>query len=360
MQSKKMALITLVMSLLLIIILPSKTARAATISSLDNSQGIMLDLGRHPMDEDGVKSIIKAASDQGMSYVDLHLSDNENLSYQSEYLENNPSSTVLSTQTLKNLVAYAKEQNIELIPDVDMPSHAGAILKQLKISHPDVYNSIKMDNETIDYTKSDSLIFVETIYKELDNVFSDQLHSNFMIGADEVPGSNDSYITLIDFINQINKFQNNQGFNTTIWNDSILKSELSRLDNNITINYWSQSGNNSDPLVIADRYANRISIPDILSSGHSVVNCNSYATYYQIKYIGNENDDNYFINYLNNIYKPNIFNEIDSNGNNQNWTLEDGVTTNGTMVSLWGENSSEVTSEDIANFVRKMNIPQQV
>lgn len=77
-----------------------------------------------------------------------------------------------------------------------------------------------------------------------------------------------------------------------------------------------------------------------------------------MKNIGNENDDNYFINYLNNIYRPNIFNEIDNSGNNQDWTVEDGVTTNGTMVSLWGSDSSNITPDAIAAFVQKMNIPK--
>lgn len=178
------------------------------------------------------------------------------------------------------------------------------------------------------------------------------------MGTDEVPENSNTYNSLTRFINQINSIQNQQGFNLSIWNDSILKSQLSKLNPNITIDYWSQSGNNNDINITNDRYLNRISVSDIIKSGHGIVNCNSYATYYQMKYIGNENDDSYFINYLNNTIKPNIFNEINFNGNNQNWTVEKDLKINGMMVSLWGENSDNITSDNIVDFINKLNIPQ--
>ncbi|MFW4403913.1 family 20 glycosylhydrolase [Lactiplantibacillus paraplantarum] len=350
-------LLIFISPLILLCFSQPRTATANS-STLNTSQGVMLDLGRHPLDETAIKAVISAAAEQHMQYVELHLADNEHLCFQSAYLGNTASATVLSATTLEQLVAYANQLNIELVPDVDLPSHAGAILRQLQQTHPDIYNTVKLDDETIDYTKPAAVSLATTLYGELDASFNNQSQHDLMLGADEVPGSASAYIELTTFINQVSRFQNQNGFNTSIWNDSLLKNELNRLDSNITINYWSQSGNNTDAAIIADRYANRASVPDILASGHPIVNCNSYATYYQIKNIGNVNDDDYFINYLNHTFRPNIFNEIDTNGHNQDWTIEDGVTTNGILVSLWGADSEHVTPTAIVNFIKRMTIPR--
>lgn len=286
---------------------------AAVTSQLNTKQGISIDIARHPLAKADIEQLMQAAAGQNMDYVQLHLSDNENLSFQSDYLGNTASATVLSKQDLTDLVSYANSLNIQLIPDVDVPSHMGAILTLLKQSHPDVYNEIRLDDETIDYTTTAAEDFVKTLYAEINPIFINQPNRDFMMGADEVPGGDAAHVTLIDFLNSLNAYQNAVGYTTEIWNDQILKSELNRLDKNIVINYWSQGANNNDQTILQERLEKNISVSDILNSDHQIINSNSYAMYYQMSYIGIPQDDDYFINFLNNIWKPNVFNEIDSN-----------------------------------------------
>ena len=91
---------------------PATTHAAVKASKLPTRQGILIDLGRHPLTEKSVKSVIQAARDQKLNYVVLHLSDNEHLSFQSTYLGNKASKKVLSKAALKRLVAFAKKKQI--------------------------------------------------------------------------------------------------------------------------------------------------------------------------------------------------------------------------------------------------------
>ncbi|WP_246163741.1 family 20 glycosylhydrolase [Weissella coleopterorum] len=326
---------------------------------LENKQGLTIDIARHPLSKSELKILLKTAKKQHFDYVQLHLSDNENIGFQSKYLKNTTDQTALSSTELKQLVQYANKIDIQLVPDLDVPAHMGAILKQLQISHPKVYQKIKLDHETIDYTKPEALTFVKIIYDELNPIFAQQPNLNFVIGADEVPGNRSLHKQLVEFINQVNRHQNQFGFTNIVWNDQILKTELPKLDYNVIINYWSQSGNHTDindQNLITERRKYYISVKDILREDRKIINSNSYVLYYQIRNIGNRNDDDFVINTLNDKWQTNIFNEIDPKSNNQNWTLEPQITTKGALFSLWGEKSNLITPQAIVNFIKRIEI----
>lgn len=133
MKSKKTIYSSLILlSLIIIFLFLSPKTVEASSSTLNTSQGIMIDLGRHPMDKGGIEKIITVSAQRKMNYVQLHLADNENLSFQSKYLKNQSSKTVLSLEDLKELVTFANNKNVELIPDVDFPSHSGGNLISIK------------------------------------------------------------------------------------------------------------------------------------------------------------------------------------------------------------------------------------
>ncbi|MFC6260093.1 family 20 glycosylhydrolase [Levilactobacillus fujinensis] len=357
-KKKRSLLIRLILCLSCILFLqvPLTVNAAVQSSQLNHHQGLLIDLGRHPLSESDLQQVIQAAADQKFNDVVLHLSDNEHLSFQSTYLGNSASTTVLSKRSLRRLVTFANTKNIQLVPDVDVPSHAGAILRQLKRKHPQTYRTVKLDKQTLDYTKKQSVAVVNKIYHELDTIFQHQPSHDFILGADEVPGSAAAHKALTRFINQINRAQNKRGFTTAIWNDSLYKHELPKLDSNVVINYWSQSGNHSETKELATRRVQRVSISNLVAANRKIVNANSYATYYQLKYLDNTNDNQYFIDYLRNQYQSNLFNEIDALGQNQNRTLESSVTTDGTLISLWGHDSANISIQQITAFIRQIEI----
>ncbi|WP_261809677.1 family 20 glycosylhydrolase [Levilactobacillus humaensis] len=334
------------------------TAQAARRSQLDTKQGLLIDLGRHPLSESSLKRVISAAADQHFTYVVLHLSDNEHLSFQSTYLGNRASKTVLSPKALKRLVTFANQRQLQLVPDVDLPSHAGAILKQLKRKHGKTYRAVKLDKETLDYTSPKAVTVAKKIYRELDGSFKNQPYRDLIIGADEVPGTDGDYRYLTKFVNQLNRDQNKRGFTTVVWNDSILKKQLPKLDANIVVTYWSQSGNHAERAELVNRRAKRVSVPNLVNRNRQIINCNSYATYYQLQYIGNAAYDTYFLNYLRDDYTPDMFNEIDRTNANHNRTLEPSVTTRGTLISLWGHDSQQTSTTAIVTFIHRLSVPK--
>lgn len=337
---------------------PTPAQAATPTSQLANKQGLLIDLGRHPMTQPALKQVIQAAADQNFNYVVLNLSDNEHLAFQSKYLKNKATQTVLSAKSLKLLVSFASTLNVQLVPAVDMPSHAGAILRQLKKARPKTYKAVKLDAHTLDYTEKAARTVVTKLYQELDATFKNQRYHDFLLGADEVPGNKAAYRELISFINAINRFQNKRGVTTVIWNDSLLKRQLTKLNRNIVVNYWSQSGNRSSAKTLADRRNNRVSVANLLAAKHPIVNANSYATYYQLQYIGNRTNDDYFINFLQNAYRPNLFNEISAAKQNNHLTLESKLTTTGTLVSLWGHDAQGVKTTAIVNFIHRLVVPK--
>lgn len=334
------------------------TAHATRRSQLDTKQGLLIDLGRHPLSENALKRVISAAADQHFTYVVLHLSDNEHLSFQSAYLGNRASKTVLSPKALKRLVTYANHRQVQLVPDVGLPSHAGAILRQLKRKHGKTYRAVKLDRKTLDYTNPKTIAVAKKIYHELDASFKNQPLHDLIIGADEVPGTDGDYRYLTKFVNQLNRDQNQRGFTTVVWNDSVLKKQLPKLDANIVITYWSQSGNHTERAELVNRRSKRVSVPDLIRQHRQVVNCNSYATYYQLQYIGNAAYDTYFLNYLRNDYTPNMFNEIDQTHQNDNRRLEPTVMTRGTLISLWGHDSQHTSTTAIVTFIHRLVVPK--
>jgi len=346
------------LSLVLFFNRPAPAQAAVKASTLPTQQGLLLDLGRKPMTASAIKQMIKAAADRKFTYVVLYLSDNEHLSFQSKYLKNKATKTVHSPKTLKQLVSYARGKNVQLVPAVDMPSHSGAILRQLKKSHPKIYRQVKLDSHTLDYTKKQSVTLTNKLYGELTASFKKQPKRDFLLGADEVPGTNKMYKSLITYINQVNKAQNKRGFTTVVWNDSLLKSQLSKLNKNITVNYWSQSGNRATTKELTTRRTQRVSVNDLVKAKRGIVNANSYATYYQFQYIGNAAHDQYFISYLRDSYRPNLFNEISATGLNQDRTFVPGIKTNGTLVSLWGHDAQKVKPAAIVNFIRQLSVPK--
>jgi len=127
-----LTLFVALLSTVLFVTRPVPARAAVAASTLPNQQGLLIDLGRKPMTVNAVEQIIQAAVDQKFNYVVLNLSDNEHLSFQSKYLGNKSTKTVLSQKALKQLVKFASARNVQLVPAVDVPSHSGAILRQLK------------------------------------------------------------------------------------------------------------------------------------------------------------------------------------------------------------------------------------
>ena len=93
-------------------------------------------------------------------------------------------------QQIRQIVKYAKERNIEIIPEIDLPGHAKAAVT----AYPDLlldphdssrFHSVqKIVNNTINPAHNNTYIFLDNVLKEVSSLFPfDYIH----IGGDEVP-----------------------------------------------------------------------------------------------------------------------------------------------------------------------------
>lgn len=313
-----------------------------------------LDIARHPMTASDIKSVIDVLPNGGFKNISLRLGDAQHLMYKSEYLKNS-NSEALSIKEIKDIVSYAKSKNITVIPDLDSPGHANALLAALKESHPDVYDKVAMDEGTLDYTTPEAESLMKTLYDEVFDAFSGQSTQAFVVGADEVPGGQDLYSnSLLPFINNLGDYANSKGFTPILWNDAVLKRDVSKLSKNFSIFYWAQ-GTHAPADMMPELVKSTSTVQDYNKAGIKVINANDYANTFGINNIGNKGAEDYFLDYLQNTSNPTLFDEIVDN-EGQWWTKES-LDNHGMVVSLWGENSDGITSQQITDFVARIKLP---
>lgn len=117
-----------------------------------------------------------------MNVLHLHLSDEPACRFESkefpELTKDLRSGTFYTQEDLTSLIAYAKTRGVRVIPELDMPGHAGGF-RALE-SHGLSYCDDK--KTTLAYT-NDTLRVVQTLFTELSHIFEDEI---IHFGADEV------------------------------------------------------------------------------------------------------------------------------------------------------------------------------
>lgn len=87
-----------------------------------------------------------------------------------------------SQDDLREIVAYASQRGITIVPEIDVPGHSGAVAKaypHLCVAKPDG----KGAHNVYDVSKPEVYVFLETVIKELSAIFPGDY---FHLGADEV------------------------------------------------------------------------------------------------------------------------------------------------------------------------------
>ena len=171
-------------------------------------RGLMLDCSRHFWTIDNLKETIDQMAFFKLNTLHMHLTDNNawrlamdkypQLTEEGTYYYDYPemSGKYYSKAELKELVKYAQERGVEIIPEVDLPGHSTALLAALPQlscnggtfeAYPEErpYSKRKRGAENmICVGNPESLKFVEDVVNELTEIFPSQyIH----LGGDEVP-----------------------------------------------------------------------------------------------------------------------------------------------------------------------------
>ena len=269
-------------------------------------KGITLDISRKFYKAEVIKQFIDDLSNYPNSFLQLHMSDNQNLAvematvgqttdknavYQDgQWLNTQTKRPFLSKNDVMDLVSYARSKNVVLIPEIEAPAHMQAILELLKINDPKRYEAIKLPDgapeqfNLIDYSKVESLKFVQEILAEYTPLFAGQAKAYFHIGVDEIDWLPvESNRNLVNYVNTLDNFLKHQGYTTRMWNDRVAKADLAIYNKDIQITYWSQIGgwdiNSTDERASSGRQYTA-SAQELLDAGFQLLNYNAYYTYF--------------------------------------------------------------------------------
>ncbi|MTI41960.1 beta-N-acetylhexosaminidase [Fulvivirga lutimaris] len=213
-------------------------------------RGSMLDVSRHFFSKEDVKRYIDLIAAYKMNRLHLHLADDQgwrieikswpNLTAHGGKTEVGGGDGGFYTQEdYKEIVQYAAERYIMIIPEIDMPGHTNAALSsypELNCSGeaPELYTGTEVGFSTLCTDKEITYQFVDDVIGELAVLTpGPYIH----IGGDE------SHVTpmedYIPFINRVQEIVLSHNKRMIGW-DEVANAEL---DSSSIIQYWSEADN---------------------------------------------------------------------------------------------------------------------
>ncbi len=157
-------------------------------------RGLMLDCSRHFMPMEVIKRNLDLMTYVKLNVFHWHLSDDQGFRFESkrfpELTAKGSDGLFYSQEQMKEIIEYADKRGIRVMPEIDVPGHASAILT----AFPE-FGSRKRDytiernagvfNPTLDPTNENTYTFLAALFEEVSEVFPDEY---FHIGGDENAG----------------------------------------------------------------------------------------------------------------------------------------------------------------------------
>jgi hexosaminidase len=157
-------------------------------------RGLMIDVCRHWMPEDVLKRNIDAMAAVKLNVLHLHLTDDQGFRIESKKhprLHEFGSEGHYCTQALiTELIAYARDRGIRVVPEFDMPGHTTSwcVGYPELASGPGPYQIERkwgVFDPTLDPTREETYTFLDSLIGEMAALFPDEY---FHVGGDEVNG----------------------------------------------------------------------------------------------------------------------------------------------------------------------------
>ena len=155
-------------------------------------RGLSLDVSRHFIPVDGIERTIDGLAAVKLNVLHWHLSDDQGFRVESKKyprLQKLGSDGLYYTQAeIRDVVAYARDRGVRIVPEFDMPGHATAWLAAYPSlgSGPGPFQIVHQRGDptnVIDPTKESTYRFLDTFLGEMVKLFPDPY---FHIGGDEV------------------------------------------------------------------------------------------------------------------------------------------------------------------------------
>ena len=175
-------------------------------------RGLLVDVCRHFFDVDTLKQIVELMSEVKLNKLHLHLTDDQGFRLQIDkypflhqissqrggsevvkdgkrYVDDVQHGGYYTKQEIRDLVAYAAERNVEIIPEIDLPGHFVAALAaypEYSCTHQvsEVRKTWGISKDILCAGNEQSYEFVKDVLDEVVELFpSEYVH----LGGDEVP-----------------------------------------------------------------------------------------------------------------------------------------------------------------------------
>jgi hexosaminidase len=179
-------------------------------------RGLMIDVSRHFMPLDVIRRNLDGMAAVKMNVFHWHLSDNQGFRVESKKypkLHEMGSDGLYYTQDeVRDLIAYARDRGIRVVPEFDMPGHSTAWFVGYPelASGPGPYEIERrwgVFDPAIDPTQEASYQFLDEFIEEMASLFPDRY---FHIGGDEVNGKQWSLNPRIQIFMRSNGIKDNQ------------------------------------------------------------------------------------------------------------------------------------------------------
>ena len=151
-------------------------------------RGLMVDVARQQHSIASLKDIVELCRLYKVRYLQLHLTDDQAFMFPSRAYpllntknENHRKSYTL--EDLKELVAYADQRNVTIIPEYEVPGHSAAVNRAMHDLFIIAKTKPYEHHASINFCKDDVMKAVETITGEICEVFKSSPY--FHIGGDE-------------------------------------------------------------------------------------------------------------------------------------------------------------------------------
>ncbi len=333
---------------------------AETADSVKRSV-VSIDAGRKYFSEEQLIQIIEKAYQNGYTSVQILLGndglrfvlDDMSLTvgdktYESDAVKagitkgnesyyNDPNGDVLTETEMNNIINYAKERDIDIIPVINSPGHMDAILvlmEELGLDNVRYTNGNKVSERTVNIENDEAIAFVYELVRVYAEYFGKSGASEiFNFGADEYandvftsPGWGELqkkglYGKFVEYANDISTIIKDNGMLPMSFNDGIYynsKDQYGTFDKDIIISYWT-----------AGWWGFEVAKPELFAAkGHAILNTND--GWYWV--LGRIDDDGYnFTNSMKNIDKI-AFNVIPGNKTDESI---------GSMQAIWADDPSQ-------------------
>lgn len=262
------------------------------ISYQQEERILMLDMGRKYYSKDTIIKLIDSMCLAQFNYLQLHFSENEGFRIECNTAPEVVSDEYLTKDEVREIVAYARQSCIEIIPDFDSPGHLKQILKnypkwQLKKQMRN--GELKNDESALNICDPQAVEFILSIYEEFAELFAEStyfhiggdefvnfdeigLYPELSIAAKEKFGESAGAIDcFVDYVNQVSEAISSWGFVPRVWNDGFFRfnwNEQVKLSEAVEITYWTKWNKNMAPLTT------------FVEKGFPIVNFNDSYFYY--------------------------------------------------------------------------------